>query len=271
MKMNVAFICVNYNSYDSLKAYLESIEKAKRAAGFDFKLSVVIVDNSECIKDISKDAYDFEIVHIKSGKNIGYFGGIEFGIKKAEFDLSDYDYSIISNVDVLVSENFFYELNKTIVDSCVGCIAPSIISKVENGNRNPKIVNRISVRKLKVLRIMYRFPLLHILYSNLIYLKRREKVQNAEDGYIYAPHGSFMIFTKRASEFLQTMKYPCFLFGEEIFVAENLMKKGLKVLYKSSLVVNDSEHVSTDKMKSEFYYKCNFEAIDMLLKEYFNE
>ena len=67
------------------------------------------------------------------------------------------------------------------------------------------------------------------------------------------------------------MDYPCFLFGEEIYLAEHLRKRGLKTYYDPNLKVYDSDHVSTGKMKSKAYYQYNYKSIDMLLKEYFNE
>ncbi len=268
--MKITIFCVNYNSYDALKAYLESLEKSKKQFNNNLELTVVIADNSDSIKTI-ETTYSYKVKQLNTNGNTGYFGGISYGIQNSGESFREDDYTIVSNVDLIVPQEFFLELSRITCDESVGCLAPAIISEVENGNRNPKIMSRPSKKKLQVLRMMFQFPALHKMYSNLIYLKRREKVQNATDGYIYAAHGSFLIFTNAAASFLESMSYPCFLFGEEIFVAENLMRIGLRTYYTSKVKVYDSEHVSTGQMKSKFYYKCNYDAIDMLLKEYFDE
>ena len=61
---------------------------------------------------------------------------------------------------------------------------------------------------------------------------------------VYAVHGSFMAFNK--SYFLKggNFKHGCFLYGEEIYVAEIARQKGLKVVYKPELTVEHNEHAS---------------------------
>lgn len=80
-----------------------------------------------------------------------------------------------------------------------------------------------------------------------------------------------MLFTQAFCDFLQEMNFPTFMFCEELFIAENLRKMGLKTIYKPQLIVNDIDHVSTSKMKSSFYFKCNYESLNMILKEYYSE
>ena len=62
---------------------------------------------------------------------------------------------------------------------------------------------------------------------------------------IYAPHGSCIIFHKNYFEKGGNLKHISFLFGEEIFVAETLLKLKLEAWYEPALIVSDYEHAST--------------------------
>lgn len=270
MKKNIAIFCVNYNSYDSLKMYLESINKAYEIIADQVCLQVVVADNSN-EKKHPECKYRFKTLLLDTGSNLGYFGGIEYGIHHAGISLKDCDYIIISNVDLRLSESFFENLISRNDTDALGCIGPSIFSEADKRDRNPKIIERPGRKKLVLQRTLYQFPFLDYIYTHLFYASRRKKVQNYPAGYIYAAHGSFIVFTNSFADFLEKMDYPCFLFGEEIYLAEHLRKQGLKTYYDPNLKVYDSDHVSTGKMKSKAYYQYNYKSIDMLLKEYFNE
>src|SRR3954469_4439982 len=69
-------------------------------------------------------------------------------------------------------------------------------------------------------------------------------------GKIYAPHGSFLVLSKEYFRAGGTLDFPCFLFGEEIYLAENLRRLGLDVVYEPSLEVVHQEHKSTKLLKS---------------------
>lgn len=266
--MKVIIFCVNYNSDKELEKYLISLERAIENA--DVELTVVVSDNSLSYKEIERK-YSFELYHFKTEKNLGYFGGAIFGIKRCGKNIDIYDYSVISNVDLEVDKNFFKELSAFCADDKTGCIAPKIYSVGEHRDRNPKVLERYGVRKLQLLRLMYKYPFLNYIYTAVFFKRRRERIKNCQQDIIYAAHGSFMLFTKKFSSFLSNMEYPVFLFGEELYIAEHLRKRGLKTIYLPNVVVIDKDHASTSKMKSKFYYKCNYEAIDMIIKEFYNE
>lgn len=268
--MKSLIICVNYNSYNDLLKYLDSLFEADLCYQEEHSLMVLIADNSNEKQQISKN-YSFGLLHSFTGENLGYFGAVTYAIREAQISLSSFDYVIISNVDLIVAWDFFIKLYASNFEEDVGCIAPYIYSINECIDRNPKILVRTSLKKLKVLKLMYKVPALYYLYTSLLYPIRRTRLQNCKECYIYAPHGSFMIFTKRFANFIQSMQYPIFLFGEEIFIAENLRNNSLKTIYKPEIKVYDSDHVSTRKLKSKVYLNYNYQAVDMLIKDYFCE
>lgn len=115
---------------------------------------------------------------------------------------------------------------------------------------------------------MYKIPLLHHIYQNSLY-KRKKKKKESSQKRIYAGHGSFMIFTKIFFTQYSKIEYPIFLFGEELFFAELIRRKSLYVEYFPNIKVYDDEHISTSKMNSKFYYKCNREAIKYIISNFY--
>ncbi len=268
MKKKVTIFCVNYNSYDALVEYLASIDVAYRNATEQVDLSVIVADNSTNKESINID-YLFETKIIYSESNNGYFGGIEYGICNSSIVLKSCDFIIFSNVDVKVQKDFFLLLCSEEINNDIGCIAPCIYSIQAGRDRNPKIINRPGKNKLLLQRTLYQFAFLDYIYTHIFYNRRRRKLQHYPAGFIYAAHGSFMIFTSAFAFFLESMHYPCFLFGEEIYIAEQLKRYGLKTYYNPKLRVIDADHVSTRNLKKRLYYRYNYESINMLLKEFF--
>lgn len=264
--MKVLVICINYNSYDQTGAYLMSIDKA--ASNANVSVDVIVVDNSDKKQVIKNVFSNIRIKHIFTNANLGYFGAVKYGVEKSSVVVSDYDYSIISNVDLLMTENFLKRLDEKKYKTNVGCIAPSIISKTENKDRNPKIISRPSKKKLTILKWMYAVPGVFDLYT-LFYYNNRKKTEYVNGLKIFAPHGSFILFTKNAAEFVQNINYRTFLFCEENYVGENLKMMNLLTIYDKSLRIIDKDHQSTGKIHRRTYYNWNKEAITNLLEDYY--
>lgn len=261
-------ICVNYNSYSELLKYLNSINESAKCCN-NIDVNVIIADNSSKMKHIDLRQFKSIEVSILNFNNKGYFGAAQAVMQSIE-DLSIYDYVAISNVDLLLKDDFLTQLSNLYVDKDIAWLAPKIWSNKEYRDRNPKIINRYSKRRLRLINMMYKFPILDYLYTNTIY-SHKAKYKDHSECDIYAGHGSFILLTQTFFKHYSQIEYPIFLFGEELYLAELIMRAGLRVHYYPKLVVYDTEHVSTGKMKKNFYYKCNKESIDYILKTFYNE
>lgn len=264
---SIAILCVNYNSYDELYNYLDSISISVRQAGSSCMTKVFIADNSTTdIRDIDQAYAGLCIKSYRTG-NLGYFGGISYLMKHN--DMSMYDYVIISNVDIQIQTDMLARLSTAEYDDSIAWIAPRIWSKLEGRDRNPKVSRRYSKRKLNILRTLFRYPILYFLYTHSLY-KRKKIAQSAPAAkQIYAGHGSFIILTRQYIQKCGIIDYPVFLFGEEIYLAEEIMKQNLTVHYDPSLCVNDMEHASTGQMLRKSYCKYNFDALSYILRKYY--
>ena len=263
-------LCVTYHSYPELHRYMDSVSKAVLSSSKDdWQVDVCVADNTETDSETVliqlPGLHDVKVFTFQ--KNLGYFGAVQSMMRELT-NLADYDFVAISNVDLDMPIDFFSKLKELPVSDKTGWVANAILSGLEGRDRNPKILQRYSVKRLKQLRFLFKYPVLHYLYQRTLYLRKRVYAQRAAMD-IYAGHGSFILLTRAFVSVYPQLNYPIFLFGEEIYLGELCKMAGLTVRYEPSLIMRDTEHCSTGKMRKSFYYKCNYEAIDYILKTYY--
>lgn len=268
-EMKILIIPVNFNSYQELKRYLSSIDIAASKSTITC-IEVIVADNSTDSELFDFSSYNnIKCAQISKFDNIGYLGGAQ-AILNSLSDIHEYDFVAVSNVDIALDENFFLELENTSLNSDIAWVATKIDSLDENRDRNPKVLHRYSKNKLVLLRLMYKFPILFYLYTMTAY-KRKKLSPSYPQMEIYAGHGSFMMFTNAFFKRHPKINYPVFLFGEELYFAEEIRKLNMKVLYVPALRVIDNEHVSTSTLKKNTYFRYNQESIKYILDNYYNE
>lgn len=262
--MKTAIYCVTYHSYKELDRYLHSIDST---AGEHDEVDVYVADNTDTNhQDIRTDGYaHIRVLALAHHRNVGYFGAIHALME--HYPPQDYDYVIISNVDVTLDASFFQQLHSLPLSENVGWVAPAIRSSFEQRDRNPKILRRYAKRKLQILKWAFRFPVIHYLYTLSLY--RRKRLEIHQPGSIYAGHGSFIILTRAYMKQCGIVDYPVFLFCEEIYLAEECKNHDLTVEYLPNVIVHDAEHASTGQMRRKAYYRYNYEAISHILKTYY--
>lgn len=264
----IIIYCVTYNSYNETRRFLESVNVAALQAESSM-ISVIVIDNTEKDKEtIFVDYSNINVRVLQTAENCGYLGAVKKGMDV--FSPENYDFFIISNVDLVVAPNAFCKLLAVNITDKVGWIAPQIFSTLENRDRNPARIGRYTSKHLKVLLFLYNNPWINRLYELTIYkIKNCNTIKYEEGTEIYSGHGSFMIFTKDFFCRNGIPDYPIFLYGEEIFIAELCRRAGLKTVYVPSVKVIDSEHCSTSRMSKTSNCKWNANAIKFLLKEFF--
>lgn len=266
----IAIYCVNYCSYGALHNYYKSIVMAARQASACCFIDLYIADNTEkswepidlpCAENVHSKVFDFH-------KNLGYFGAIHQLMKQTDYTV--YDYIIISNVDVKVDSYSFLKLCKIKTTEEVGWIAPQIYSETLKRNLNPALHHRYSAKKLRIIQLQFKFPILHSIYYKMVYKHKQANIPITRNG-IYAGHGSFIILTKNYFNKCGKINYPVFLYDEELYLAEECRLNGLTVVYEPDIKVFDTGKVSTGKMTNKFYCKCNLEGLRFILNKYYKE
>lgn len=207
--------------------------------------------------------YDFH-------ENVGYLNSL---LKISENDEMDkYGYYILSNTDISYeTPNFYGKLASNKYDSRIGCIAPSIYSNRSCSFSNPHYKNRIIKAKYMFLSTIFTFPTIGRLYLQLAGLKSKSNngVAEEESGYVYSPHGCFMIFTKNFMKSIKGYLYGVTLYSEEACIGELLIKNNMRCYFDKTIRVHHDESTVTGKIN----YKKRFEywkkSIDYILKEFY--
>lgn len=264
----LAIYCVNYNSYEYLSAFLKSVDTAVKGVSGQADVFVYVADNTEdCVEEINEMLQNAELKVFSYRKNLGYFGAVKRMM--SETKPKDFDFVIISNVDVeLRPDALRVFLCRYGNDAqSVGWVAPQIYSNLEKRDRNPQVVYRYSLTKLRLLRLMFQHHLLCVLYRKTVY--KRKRVQSHSAGDVYAGHGSFIILTRQYIEECGIIDFPVFLFCEELYLAEQCRNHGLKVVYDPEIKIIDMEHASTCKMPSRSYFKYNADALKYIIDTFY--
>ena len=275
----ICMVSICYNSYGFARKLVESVQAAligQTTVSVDFVLS----DNStkHDVADFfntAENSDNFKFHYLKNN-NVGYFPGFYRGLTmlpEIEAQLSDYDYLIVSNVDLEVDQTFFSKLDGAEFSADVGVIAPCVLSRYSGGDINPQKMARPSKNKLRLLSMLFRSPTLFHWYATAYDIKAKRNCQQPKpvqaSPYIYSPHGSFIIFTKAYVAAGASLNYPRFLFGEELFVAEEAARHQLKIQHYPQIVVHDNEHASTSAESRRFICAEQVKSYQYLLSKYF--
>jgi GT2 family glycosyltransferase len=255
----VLVICVKYGSDPETEQYLESLRKLQGQRN----LQILVVDNTVGVR-WSEPATERNLTVIRLEENLGYFGGARSGLSLYLREHRLPDWVIVSNVDLLIADSQFLDkLAALRARPRLGIVAPSIRSALTGRNQNPFIRTRPSAARMHAYKWMFRswlvlnvYELATAAFHKLRSASRKRPGASAgsgrhdSGGIIYAPHGSFLIFSSEYFRAGGNLDFPCFLFGEEVYLAETLRKLGLDVVYEPSLEVIHQEHKSTSLVKS---------------------
>jgi GT2 family glycosyltransferase len=153
---------------------------------------------------------------------------------------------VLSNADLSLRRGTLRELRAALIRYPEAAVlAPRILTQ-GGEDQNPHLTEPPSVLKLWLLRWLHRWPAV----ADLMLVRRRGHsstpnrvgVSPAE---IFAGHGSCLVFTPEYRRSGGTFDYPCFLFGEEVWVGAEALRIRRPVLYVPRIQLAHSEHVST--------------------------
>ena len=111
-----------------------------------------------------------------------------------------------------------------------------------------------------------------MLYWQLHYIKKffkkKKEIHTASSGYVYAAHGCCFILKKDCIDALLAENNQIFMYDEEIFVAEVLLKHNKKCYYEQNLNVIHDESQVTGKINHKVKQKWFKQSINYLKKFY---
>lgn len=267
--MRVAVIIVNYNDAEDTLNYVKTITE------YETINRIVVVDNKSTTAgtfDKLKTLESSKVKVIESDKNGGYDYGNNFGIKYLDSLNEEYDYYIISNPDIKISEQAIKHcLEVADNDDKIGVISPRMFNKSENPIRRSSWKIRTFgldvVHSTRILEILFYKILRNGEYSNKEYENELLEVE--------AISGAFFIIKSKVLKEVGLLDDNVFLFYEEDILAHKLKEKGYKTIslnsekfihYESQTIGKSLSYYRKMKQmfKSKMYYHKTYNKINLL-------
>jgi GT2 family glycosyltransferase len=272
-------ITVSYRGADSTRTFLESVS---RLDGFQ-RFHVIVVENGsgdgsvQQLRPLVAGCTNVEL--LESPQNRGYFGAAQWALAAHLAHHSLPDWVIVCNNDVVFDDPQFLRRLFEKNPATAGVRAPAIISALTGHDANPSIRQRPSAFRMLRYRIWlsnyYSMWLKHWLSPfvrkvRYRFSKRTPAPGNGVSQQIYAPHGSFLIFSRRFFEAGGFIDDGFFLYAEEFCVAEMCRHLGLPVIHDPELRVWHEEGQSTGGMLSRNVYRHERDGFRYALAVYKN-
>lgn len=266
--MKTGIIILNYNTADDTVKY---VNKIKNYSVLD---KIIVVDNlsseNNCMEKLNKLKND-KIHVIRAEKNGGYSYGNNFGIKYLKKLNEKFDYIIISNPDIDVTEEVikkcveFLEKNKK-----AAVCAPRMVDDNQNSARRSSwkirkpLIDMINSTRLT--EILFWWAVRNGEYSFEDYKKSELKVE--------AVSGAFFVIKFDVFEKCNFFDENTFLFYEEDILANKIKKLGYEEYSLNNIRFTHYESQTIDKaysyfkkikmlQKSKMYYQKEYNNINI--------
>ncbi|MGL4861777.1 MAG: glycosyltransferase family 2 protein [Cetobacterium sp.] len=250
MNYKILICIVNFNNSNEVLDYIDEVKNQK----INEKIKIMITDNSTIfqekikLKEKIKEIREIDITILETKENLGYLNGLFLGVKKFH---NKYKYCpewiVFSNTDIKFKNlEFFQKLLSTKYNKDIYCIAPSVYSTKTNSYQNPHYIERISEKKLQKLIFISSCSFLFGIYSKLADFKAKiSKKEKRKSQNVYAAHGCFFVLSNKYFENDKNPHYGAFLYSEEAYIAETILKKNGVIFYDESLQIIHKENSTT--------------------------
>ena len=254
MNNRSAFILTNYNNSDITGEAIKSI--LNNIIDNEFNIEIIIVDNDSNLnernklREISKLIKVVKVIYLS--ENIGYFKGLNEGIKNLKNSSNFYDFVVVGNNDLFFKNNFLksvYENYNLFKNYPV--VSPDII-RLDGFHQNPHVTKPIS----KFRKIMYDAYYSNYYLSKIIsfaanmtrkYTQRGDEKSYNIGGEIIEGYGACYLLGPLFFKYFEYLLAPTFLMGEEFFLYHQLKEKNYRIYYEPNIKVNHHDHATSKK------------------------
>jgi GT2 family glycosyltransferase len=269
--IRTAIVLINYLKEQELIQFVDEYLRPQLSAG----RQLIVVDNGS--DGITLQKALTELDHVKvlmPGSNLGYFGASRHALEYLQKTSGLPEFFIISNFDLeFDSHRFLDELEAVCNSADAAVIGPHIVSSLSGAALNPMYAERLSQGKLQRLLFVTSFYPFFLLYQWLHHIKRKLSGTAPETSmsrrYVYAVHGSFMIFRRAYFDAGGTLDFGSFLYGEELFVAEECRRTKQLLSFEPSLKMTHREHTTTGIYKNAAHMKWLHQSVRFIRDKYY--
>jgi hypothetical protein len=262
--MKIGFVCTNFNNARFTREAVRSLLACR-----GHEISIAIVDNNSDGADIGmlrQIAREFPAIHvIYNKKNLGYFGGLNIGIRFLRASYPELSHLIVGNNDL----EFPAEFIQSIETNCglfkeYAVVSPDVVT-VGGMHQNPHVIARITpLREIAydlyyanyyiacVMRKMSKWA------TNLTERGDERQWQRAQR--VYQGHGSCYVLGPMFFERFTELWAPTFMMGEEYFLSKQLSDVGMVIFYEPAIRVVHHYHATVGSVPPKKFWKMAREA-----------
>lgn len=274
----ISYIILHYKNMDET---LECLECLKKIIAIDSH--IIIVDNNTLSKNDEIKLKEYTSDILKLNKNFGFAKANNKGIQYAKEKYNSKYYVIINNDVLIKQKSFESNIVKNFQKYSFDMLGPKINSTTgESVNPFPAYKDedeiKKEIRKCKKLRFIYNSVILSSLLRIYIRLKKIFKkpvlIKNGINLEKNVPlHGCAIIFSDK---YVNKYKYPfyneTFLYHEEEFLYQKILKDNLISIYDPKIEVFHKEGASLDNLYNNNRKKLLFQvnerikSLELLIK-----
>lgn len=251
----ICFIATNYNNAFYSKQYYSSLKVSIKS---NFKLIIVDNNSNEAdYNDLCTLSDKTEVVLLRSEKNVGYFAGLNIGIRYAREHYSEIRYYVVGNNDLELPLDFEQKISlcKDIFDK-YPVISPRIVT-LDGEEQNPHVIQGINPIREFIYDLYYAnyylaCAILKLAAISARITSRKDVSKYQESQEIAQGYGACYILTPKFFDFFDELWAPTFLMYEEYFLSKQLEEKNYKVYYESRINLIHHYHASTGKLPAKF-------------------
>ena len=239
--MKIGYVCTNYKNTPYTREALRSL---LRNQGYEFR--VVVVDNHsdrESVEELRKLASEFSQVElILSQQNVGYFRGLNLGIRELRRNYSDIEIIVVGNNDLVFPEDFGERVARSLsVFDQYAVVSPDILT-LDGVHQNPHVVRNISKFREFVYDAYYAnyyfaIGIQKIARASRSFTDRADETQHEIAQEIYQGYGACYLLGPMFFRHFEELWAPTFMLHEEYFLSKQLNDKGMAVYYEPSIKV----------------------------------
>jgi GT2 family glycosyltransferase len=244
--MKIGYVCTNYNNSADTR---EAVCSLWRNAGDEYR--IVVVDNnsnSENVEALKNIASEFQYVElILNENNVGYFKGLNMGIRHLRTRQPDINIMVIGNNDLVFPGDFAASLRGNLATlEKYAVVSPDILT-LDGIHQNPHVISKIGKFREFIYNLYYANYYLAITIRKVARLSRGFTDRPDETHHdvaqeIYQGYGACYVLGPEFFRHFEELWAPTFLMHEEYFLSKQLSDKGLSVYYEPSIRVQHRCH-----------------------------
>jgi GT2 family glycosyltransferase len=252
--MRLAYVCTNFNNAGVTREAVESFVRGK--AGAD--LRIVVVDNRSRDDDLARlrafAAEYNEVDLVESPSNLGYFRGLNLGLRHLQQRYAAHVHVVVGNNDLIFPEDFARTVDRyrAILEEWA-VVAPDLVTR-DGIHQNPHVRVPISSWRKRIWAIHASTYSAAVAVRVMARMTRRFTIrpENAANGAhhltpgpVEQGYGACYLLGPAFWRHFRRLAAPTFLMQEEFFLYEQLKLIGQLTYYDPRFVVVHAGHATT--------------------------